>query len=112
MNTDINVLQTKESSDTVKYADADLASAISALGRAQNLLQSTMVTQLEQLTASESLWNGESKKKYLAIKEFIGWYRRDLEAAVTEYKKTMEGLQTLLGAIPTSTKIKDISDAV
>lgn len=108
MDTDINQIQSRFTAATIQYSDDILASCITVLKHAETTLKEKMVTSMAQLENNEKLWSGESKTQYLAIKEMLTWYRKDMEVAVTEYRVAVEGLQTLLNSIPTAKDIKEI----
>ena len=100
MDTNINDIKDRFAHDTILYDDSELNDLISQLKSVHNLIRA--------LSQKESLWSGETKEKYLGLKDFILQYQADFADAVGELHEAADGLETLFYHIKDANKIKEI----
>ena len=108
MDTNINSITDRFTHDTILYDDSELNDLISQLKSVHNLINSTIPTQIRALSQKESLWSGETKEKYLGLKDFIQQYQVDFANAIGELHEAVDGLETLFYHIKDANKIKEI----
>ncbi len=111
MDTNINDVQGRYTSETIRYDDANLATIIAELESAKTLISTTIPANIKTMENSESLWEGKSKEQYLGLKELINKYQADFATSVSELKSAVDGLETLLASISESNVIKEIDSA-
>ena len=63
---------------------------------------------MSALGQKESLWSGETKEKYLGLKDFIQQYQADFADAVGKLHEAADGLETLFYHIKDAKRIKEI----
>lgn len=110
MNTDINAIDSQYTSETICFDDAQLGTLISELDKALQHLDN-IASELNQMVAYESSWQGKSKQTYLELKGFLTQYQTDYTKSVKKLKKTATGLESLLASIPSANVIREINNA-
>ena len=110
MDTNINTIDSSNTSDTGTYDDSQISTVIKELNEIVSLL-SSIDTEISSLDSNDTEWKGESKNQYLDLKLFLKSYHSDYGKSINELKKVVSGLETLLGSISTSNVIKEIDNA-
>lgn len=111
MNTDINSNDgTWGSADTIDYDDSQMDAIVSDIDMAAAYLVE-VVTQIGNLEAYDSNWEGTAKEQYQGLKEMLKTYRTDYATSISNLETTVQGLQSLLGDISSANVIKEIDNA-
>lgn len=107
----INSIQEKFTSDKVKYNNARAAEALTKLKAAVKLIDDTIPSDLDRITAKESMWKGKSKTEYEELKSFYMRFRKDFNKSVTAYRDVADGADYLLNHVSEAKVLKEVSDA-
>ena len=96
--------------DTIRYDDSSLSTIKTAISEAESLLN-LMQGQALIMARYDSKWEGEAKKVYQDLKNFLNQYLEDFESCVENLDTAISGLETLLSNIKSANVIKEIENA-